>query len=144
MASRACCAGLAVCLVAGENVGEHVIAAPSADGRGNARGAVFGPLQSRHSRVRPCVSSHWHASVSSHTARWVTEQRAVRFASSSLCIAVTNCGICASTHGTVAPSPQSTRRSLPQTSSAFFLPLVSGTYHKMNAKKKADSAAKMK
>jgi hypothetical protein len=39
---------------------------------------------------------------------------------------------------------QSTRRSLPQTSSAFFLPFVSGTYHEMNAKKKADSAAKMK
>ena len=39
---------------------------------------------------------------------------------------------------------QSTLRSLPQTSSAFFLPLVSGTYQEMNAKKKADSAAKMK
>jgi hypothetical protein len=39
---------------------------------------------------------------------------------------------------------QSTRRSLPQTSSAFFLPFVSGTYHEMKAKKKADNAAKIK
>jgi hypothetical protein len=45
----------------------------------------------------------------------------------------------------VPTSPlQSTRRSRPQTSSAFFFPFVSGTYHAMNAKKNADRAAKMK
>lgn len=40
--------------------------------------------------------------------------------------------------------PQSTLRSLPQTSSAFFLPLVSGTYHQRKPKKNADSAAKIR
>lgn len=40
--------------------------------------------------------------------------------------------------------PQSTLRSRPQTSSAFFLPLVSGTYHERKVKKNTESAAKIR
>jgi hypothetical protein len=43
-----------------------------------------------------------------------------------------------------ACEPQSTLRSLPQTSSAFFLPLVSGTYHERKTKKNAESAANIR
>lgn len=132
-----------------------------------AEGVSVGVSDSCHnSRSRSRFRVHWkpaegrrHLAVGARVGRgWVsisvstTKQSGVdekklssfRYAASVICT-------CAS--ASVSPSyirfaslrsPQSTLRSLPQTSSAFFLPLVSGTYQERNAKKNAESAAKIK